>query len=222
MNTESFGVSSLLSLSGDVFSVISCFLSPSDICNLILCSKSLCALVDSEKTWLVQCEEVKVLPLVEIIQWRVGISSYKVLCRFLVQVVKPLVGIWVHQNPELGNVVYVMPGFLSVVGCRIISQAVGPSWIQEGQVMWSPVFEIICGFDGSTGFFLHGRDKEGSCLYPGFVLGIEKTCNVLLLEVEPRRENSFCDDIEIEKTYSRKVYKRQGKNKGAVPFWKLA
>ncbi|CAD5333476.1 unnamed protein product [Arabidopsis thaliana] len=69
-------------------------------------------------------------------------------CRFFVEVVKPLVGIWVQKNPELGNVVYVMPDFLSVVGCRIIPQEVGPMWIQDGQPMWSPVFEIICGFDG--------------------------------------------------------------------------
>ena len=198
MNKESFGACLLLTLPEDVFAVISRFLSPSDICNLILCGKSLPALVDTEKMWLVQCEEVKVLPLLEIVQWRIGISSYKALCRFLVEVVKPLLGIWVQQNPELGNVVYVMPGFLSVVGCRIIPQKVAPLWIQEGQVKWSPVFEIICGFDGSKGFFLHGRDKQGSFLYPGFVMDIEKSCNVLLLEVEPRSEKSSCNEIERE------------------------
>ncbi|CAE6205275.1 unnamed protein product [Arabidopsis arenosa] len=212
MNKESFDACLLLTLPQDVFAVISRFLSPSDICNLILCGKSICALVDSEKTWLVQCEVVKVIPLIEIVQWRIGISSYKVLCRFLVEVVKPLVGIWVQENPELGNVVYVMPGFLSVVGCRIIPQKVGPLWFQEGQLVWSPVFEIICGSDGSTGFFLHGRDKEGSCLYPGFVMGIEKSCNELLLEVEP---------IEIEREDSRKEL--SGKiNEGGVPFGNLA
>ncbi|VYS68725.1 unnamed protein product [Arabidopsis thaliana] len=212
MNTELFGACLLLMLPEDIFVVISRFLSPSDICNLILCGKSLRALVDSEKTWLVQCEEVKVLPLLEIVQWRIGISSYKALCRFLVEVVKPLLGIWVQQNPELGNVVYVMPGFLSVVGCRIIPQKVAPSWIQEDRVKWSPVFEIICGFDGSNGFFLHGRDKEGSCLYPGFVMGIEKNCDVLQLEVVPRQEKSSCN--EIERGASRK--------EGEIPFWMLA
>ncbi|CAH8277529.1 unnamed protein product [Arabidopsis lyrata] len=218
MNKESFGACLLLTLPQDVFAVISRFLSPSDICNLILCGKSICALVDSEKTWLVQCEVVKVIPLFEIVQWRIGISSYKALCRFLVEVVKPLVGIWVQQNPELGNVVYVMPGFLSVVGCRIIPQEVGPLWIQEGQLVWSPVFEIICGVDGSNGFFLHGRDKEGSCLYPGFVIGIEKSCNELLLEVEPRQEKSLCN--EIEKEDSRKEL--SGKiSEGGVPFGNL-
>ncbi|VVB09247.1 unnamed protein product [Arabis nemorensis] len=201
LKSESSGACLLLSVPEDVFAVISRSLSPSDICNLTLCCKSLCDLVDSEKIWLLQCEVLKVLPLSELVQWRVGISSYKALCRFLVEVMKPLVGIWVHQNPELGNVVYVMPGFLSVVGCRIIPQEVGPLGIEEGRVMWSPVFEIICGFDGSTGFFLHGRDREGSCLYPGFVTGIEKSCNVLLLEVVPRGE------------------KKEGSRD--VPFWKL-
>jgi len=212
MNTELFGACLLLMLPEDIFVVISRFLSPSDICNLILCGKSLRALVDSEKTWLVQCEEVKVLPLLEIVQWRIGISSYKALCRFLVEVVKPLLGIWVQQNPELGNVVYVMPGFLSVVGCRIIPQKVAPSWIQEDRVKWSPVFEIICGFDGSNGFFLHGRDKEGSCLYPGFVMGIEKSCNVLQLDVVPRQEKSSCNEIE----------RGASREEGEIPFWMLA
>ncbi|CAE6205247.1 unnamed protein product [Arabidopsis arenosa] len=186
-----------------------------------MCGKSICALVDSEQTWLVQCEVAKVIPLFEIVQWRIGISSYKALCRFLVEVVevvKPLVGIWVQKNPEQGNVVYMMPGFLSVVGCRIIPQEVGPLWIQEGQLVWSPVFEIICRFDGSSGFFLHGRDKEGSCLYPGFVMGIEKSCNELLLEVEPRREKSSSNEIEREdsrKELSGKI------NEGGVPFGNL-
>uniref|UniRef100_M4EHI2 F-box domain-containing protein n=1 Tax=Brassica campestris TaxID=3711 RepID=M4EHI2_BRACM len=184
------GTCLLLSLPEDVFAATSRFLSPSDICNLSLCCKSLCDLVDySEKIWRVQCEVVKVLSLSEIVQWRTGISSYKALCRFLVEVIKPLVGVWVHQNPELGNVVYVMSGFLSVIGCRIIPQEVGSLGIQEGRLMWSPVFEIVSDFDGSTKFFLHGRGREGSCVYPGSVTGIiDKTCNVLSLEVEPSQE----------------------------------
>ncbi|CDY30238.1 BnaC04g31490D [Brassica napus] len=183
----------LLSLPEDVFTLISRLLSPSDVCNLSLCCKTLRDLVDSEKIWLVQCEVVKVLPLSEIVQWRTGISSYKALCRFLVEVTKPLVGVWVHQNPELGNVVYVMSGFLSVIGCRIIPQEVGSLGIQEGRLLWSPVFEIVSGFDGSARFFLHGIDRESSYLYPGFVTSIDKCCNVLLLEVEPKRR-------EIERT----------------------
>ncbi|KAF8109357.1 hypothetical protein N665_0097s0012 [Sinapis alba] len=206
LRSESFGTCLLLSLPEDVFAATSRFLSPSDICNLSLCCKSLCDLVDSEKIWFVQCELVKVLPLPDIVRWRIGISSYKALCRFLVEVTKPLVGVWVHQEPELGNVVYVMPGFLSVVGCRIIPQKVGPLGIQEGRVMWSPVFEIICDLDGSTKFFLHGRGREGSCnVYPGYVTGIDKTCNVLSLEVEPWQEKRLCSETTT----------------GGLPFQKL-
>ncbi|CAH2079467.1 unnamed protein product [Thlaspi arvense] len=208
----------LMSLPEDVIAVISHFLSLSDICNLSFCCKSLWDLVNSEKTWLVQCELVKVLPLSEIIQWRIGISSYKALCRFLVKVIKPLIGVWVNQNPELGNVVYVMSGFLSVVGCRIIPQEVGPLGIKEGLVMWSPVFEIICGLDGSAEFFLHGRDREGSCVYPGSVTSINKSCNELLLEVEPRREKKLCSEIEREALTKVLL----GENKRGVPFCKFA
>ncbi|KAJ0230838.1 F-box domain-containing protein [Hirschfeldia incana] len=204
---ESFGGTCLLlSLPEDVFAATSRFLSPSDVCNLSLCCKSLCDLVDTEKIWFVQCELVKALPLSEIVRWRVGISSYKALCRFLVEAVKPLAGVWVHQAPELGNVVHVMPGFLSVVGCRIVPQKVGPLGIQEGKVMWSPVFEIVCDHDGSTKFFLHGRGREeGSCVYPGFITGIDKACNVLSLEVEPWREKKLCSET----------------TKSGVPFQKL-
>uniref|UniRef100_A0A1J3F0S5 F-box protein n=2 Tax=Noccaea caerulescens TaxID=107243 RepID=A0A1J3F0S5_NOCCA len=117
-----------------------------------------------------------------------------------------------------------MPGFLSVVGCWIIPQKVGPLGIQEGRIMWSPVFEIICGLDGSIKFFLHGRDGEDSCFNPGFVNGIEKCCNVLLLEVEPRqRERRFCNEIEIEFEVEREEVSRKlllGKNKrGVFLFW---
>ncbi|KAJ4902661.1 F-box protein [Raphanus sativus] len=166
LRSESFGTCLLLLLPEDVIAAIPRFLSPSDVCNLSLCCKILYDLVlaHSENIWLAQCELVKVLPLSEIVRWRTGISSYKTLCRFLVEVMKPLIGVWVNQVPELGNFVYVMPGFLSVVGCRIIPQQGGPLGIQEGRIMWSPVFEIISAFDGSTKFFLHGRGKEGGCL----------------------------------------------------------
>nr|VDD12287.1 unnamed protein product [Brassica oleracea] len=162
LRSESFGTCLLLLLPEDVIAAIPRFLSPSDVYNLSLCCKSLYDLVlaHSENIWLAQCG--------------------------LVQVMKPLIGVWVNQVPELGNVVYVMPGFLSVVGCRIIPQEGGPLGIQEGRITWSPVFEIISGFDGSTKFFLHGRGKGGCLLYPGSVTGIEKSCNVISLEVEQK------------------------------------
>ncbi|CAH8363543.1 unnamed protein product [Eruca vesicaria subsp. sativa] len=205
LRSESFVTCLLLSLPEDVFASTSRFLSPNDICNLSLCCKSLYNLVHTDNVWLVQCELVKALPLSDIVKWRTGISSYKTLCRFLVEVTKPLVGVWVHQEPELGNVVYVMPGFLSVVGCRIIPQKAGPLGIEEGRVLWSPVFEFICDFDGSSKFFLHGKGREGSFVYPGLVTGINKSCNVLSLEVEPRGEKSGVPFQELNESDRRNL-----------------
>lgn len=179
------GDSNMLSfLPDDVFAIVSRFLSPRDVCNLCLCCKSLNALVGSEKLWLSQCDVLGIVPHKDLVEWRKGVASYKALCRFLMSV-QPLIGIWVHQNPELGNVVYAMPGFVSVVGCRIIPQELGPLGIEEGPILWASVFEIISDFDGSMMFFLHGRDKGVNYVYPGSVRPIDKSCNVLLLEVEP-------------------------------------
>ncbi|KAJ7957052.1 F-box family protein [Quillaja saponaria] len=186
MSAEPCGWSLLQCLSDDVFTIISRSLLPRDMCNLSLCCRSLSALVASEKIWHTQCDRLAIVPHKDLVDWRKGVSSYKALYRFLVSV-QPLIGIWVHQNPELGNVVYVMPGFLSVVGCRIIPQELGPLGIEDGPILWAPVFEIISDFDGLTTFFLHGREKGNDYLYPGSVKRIERTCNVLLLEVEPRQ-----------------------------------
>uniref|UniRef100_A0A803P7G1 F-box domain-containing protein n=1 Tax=Cannabis sativa TaxID=3483 RepID=A0A803P7G1_CANSA len=125
MSLEPFGSTLLVALPDDVLTIVTRSLSPRDICNLALCCRSLHDLVASEKIWLTQCDMVGIVPHHELIQWRNAVSSYKALCSFLFTV-KPLMGIWVHQNPELGNVVYVMPGFVSVVGCRIIPQELGP------------------------------------------------------------------------------------------------
>lgn len=181
----------LQTLPDDLFAIISQFLSPRDVCNLSLCCKSLCALAASEKVWFTQCDLVGMLPRRDIVEWRKGVSSYKALCRFLISV-QPIVGMWVHQNPELGNVVYVVPGFVSVVGCRVIPQELGPLGMEDGPILWAPVFEIIGDFDGSITFFLHGRENGINYIYPGLVKQIERSCNVLLLEVEPTQQK--CDD----------------------------
>ncbi|XP_004502964.1 F-box protein At5g39450 [Cicer arietinum] len=174
----------LLYLPDDVFAIISRSFSPRDICNLSVCCKSLNTLVASEKIWLTQCEVLGIVPHKDLVEWRKGVCSYKALCRFLFKV-QPLIGIWVHQNPELGNVVYVMPGFVSVVGCRIIPQELGPLGMQDGPILWSSVFEVIGDFDGSPMFFLHGKEKGIDYIYPGSAKAIDKSCNILLLEVEP-------------------------------------
>ncbi|XP_011022893.1 PREDICTED: F-box protein At5g39450-like [Populus euphratica] len=184
---EFCGSSLLLGLPDDVFAIISRSLSPRDMCILSICCRSLYDIVASEKVWRTQCDMVGIISHQDVMEWRKGVSSYRALCRFLVSV-KPLIGIWVHQNPELGNVVYVMPGFVSVVGCRILPQELGPLGIEEGPILWAPVFEIIGDLDGSTSFFLHGGEKGNDHVYPGSVKSVGSKCNVLLLEVEPRQQ----------------------------------
>ncbi|XP_058756530.1 F-box protein At5g39450-like [Vicia villosa] len=176
----------LLYLPDDVFAIISRSFSPRDICNLSLCCKSLNSLVASEKIWLTQCEVLGIVSHKDLVEWRKGVSCYKALCRFLLKV-QPLIGIWVHQNPELGNVVYVMPGFVSVVGCRVIPQELGPLGMEDGPILWASVFEVVADFDGLAMFFLHGREKGVDYVYPGSAKSIDKFCNILLLEVEPEK-----------------------------------
>ncbi|EYU31562.1 hypothetical protein ABFS82_12G037400 [Erythranthe guttata] len=166
---------SLLSLPDDIFSVITNFLSPKDVCRLGLGCPLLNSVLSSDKVWIVQCNKLGLIPFTALVEWRNGVCSYKSLCKFLVNI-RPLIGIWVHQNPELGNVVYVMPGFLSVVGCRIIPQ------VADGPILWTPVFEILCDHVGSTSFFLHGRERGDDCIYPGLLKSVERKCNVLSLE----------------------------------------
>ncbi|XAR63543.1 hypothetical protein NMG60_11023507 [Bertholletia excelsa] len=234
------GSSLLLALPEDVLAMVTQPLSPRDVCNLGLCCRSLYAfLAFSDKIWLNQCDMIGVIPPNDLVEWRKGVASYKALCRFLFNVVKPLIGIWVHQNPELGNVVYVMPGFISVVGCRIIPQELGPLGLDEGPILWAPVFEILANFDGSPAFFLHGRERETDYFYPGSLKPVDRTCNVLLLEVEPRQRRnggnlvhigSFVD--QLDKDSARKIsLPDSGISKSqrvleqkvpAVPFGKLA
>ncbi|KAL4183787.1 hypothetical protein AMTRI_Chr11g100030 [Amborella trichopoda] len=175
----------LQTLPDDVLAVISKFLCPRDVCNLSLCCKSLTGFAVSDKVWFSQCERLGALKAEDLILWRKSMASYKALCRFLLSV-RPLIGMWVHQNPELGNVVYVMWGFLSLVACRVISQELGPQGFNS-PLLWAPVFEIISESDGSLVFYLHGREIDQDYFYPGSLKPINKDCNVLLLEVEPRR-----------------------------------
>ncbi|GMH10404.1 hypothetical protein Nepgr_012245 [Nepenthes gracilis] len=188
MSSKACSSSLLIYLPDDILAIVSRSLSASDICNLSLCCRSLNNLANSDKVWLTQCEIIGVVTHKDLLEWRKGVLSYKALCRFLFTV-KPLIGTWVHQNPELGNVVYVMPGFVSVVGCRIIPQELGPLGMEDGPILWAPVFEIIGDDDGSTAFILHGREKDHDYIYPGSVKSIQKACNVLLLEVEQKKQN---------------------------------
>ncbi|KAL8096417.1 F-box protein At5g39450-like [Apium graveolens] len=230
MMGESCGWSFLLALPDDIFAIVAQSLSPRDVCNLCLCCRSLSALATNDKVWFTQCEMLRVVPVRDLVEWRKGVLSYRVLCKFL-ESVKSLIGIWVHQNPELGNVVYVMPGFISIVGCRIIPQELGPLGIKEGPILWAPVFEILGDIDGSSLFFLHGRDKDDDYLYPGSVKAVDKACNMLLLEVVPKEQISgekFADDKELLaridplRSLNLKSQRVFGQNKQKVQFNRLA
>ncbi|KAL6992966.1 hypothetical protein U1Q18_011081 [Sarracenia purpurea var. burkii] len=238
MLSDGSGSSLLQALPDDIFAIITASLSPRDVCNLGLCCRSLSAIAASDKIWITQCDMIGVIPSRDLVEWRKGIASYKALCRFLVSV-QPLIGIWVHQNPELGNVVYVMPGFISVVGCRVIPQELGPLGIEDSPILWAPVFEIVADFDGSSAFFLHGRERETDYFYPGSLKSVDRTCNVLLLEVEPRNQRNggklvlgkrFAHhlDKELSRRISRSdsgISKSQrivGQNVSSVPFSRLA
>ncbi|KAJ7524948.1 hypothetical protein O6H91_17G029000 [Diphasiastrum complanatum] len=173
----------LQELPDDVFGLVSALVHYRDLCNLGATSRRLHSLCNSDKVWRPQCERFLGERTLDLQSWRKGMSSYKALFRFL-HTTKPLLGIWVHQNPELGNLVYVTWGFLSLVGCRVIPQELGPCGLEKG-LLWAPVFEIISRYDGSQLFFLHGREHDTDYCYPGRFLPPREDCNVLLLEAEP-------------------------------------
>ncbi|MCO5599713.1 hypothetical protein L7F22_053818 [Adiantum nelumboides] len=186
-NTNSEGASCFLQeLPEDVLAQLCSSLTPRDLCNLSFTCKKLWALCSSDKLWWPQCKIAigNQAPSVDLQSWWAALPSYKMIFRFI-HSVRPLLGIWVHQNPELGNLVYVTWGFLSVVGCRIIPQELGPKGLETG-LLWAPVFEITGTGDGSLAFFLHGREGDKDCCYPGCFNGAKEDCNVLLLEAEPR------------------------------------
>ncbi|XAR54579.1 hypothetical protein NMG60_11029780 [Bertholletia excelsa] len=197
------GSSLLLALPEDVLAMVTQPLSPRDVCNLGLCCRSLHAfLAFSDKIWLNQCAMIGVIPPNDLVEWRKGIASYKALCRFLFNVVKPLIGIWVHQNPELGNVVNVMPGFISVVECRIIPQELGPLGLDEGPILWAL--------------------RETDYFYPSSLKPVDRTCNVLLLEVEPRQRRNGGNLISLPNSGISKSQRVLEQKVPAIPFGKLA
>ncbi|CAL9131157.1 unnamed protein product [Musa textilis] len=187
---EVCGSGLFLALPDDVLAFISGRLHLRDLFALALCCRGLWeAIAESEKTWFAQCCRLgpppHALPL-----WREGVGSYFTLCRFLASVA-PLLGVWVHQNPELRNVVCVLWGFLSVVGVSVIPQEVGLLGLDSGPLLWAPVFEVLADADGAPSrLFLHGRGDRGEDrLYPGSVQPIDSYCNVLLLEVDVRQRD---------------------------------
>ncbi|XP_024522473.1 F-box protein At5g39450 [Selaginella moellendorffii] len=180
---EDFGgiPSALPDLPLDLLGLITSRVGHRDLCILSATCRKLRSACSSDKLWLPQCQRLAEGESIDLNAWRSGMESHRALYRFLAGA-RPLLGIWVHQNPELGNLVYVTWGFLSIIGCRIIPQELGPRGMERG-LLWAPVFEVIGAPDGSLAFFLHGRDKEDWC-YPGRVEPAREGCNVLMLEVE--------------------------------------
>ncbi|KAI3934275.1 hypothetical protein MKW98_009256 [Papaver atlanticum] len=195
----------------DVFIVLFDSLTPRYLCSISLCCTSLDTLVSSDKVWLSQCESLGIVNSQDLVEWRNGVTSYKCLCKFMFSV-QPLLGIWVHQNPELGNVVYVMPGFLSVVGCRILPQELGPLGLEDGPLLWAPLV-----------FFLHGQESDGEYFCPGSLKPVDRSCNVLSLEVEPIMQSNGCEWIHRSGgggfSRSQRV---SGSNSSAVAFNRLS
>ncbi|KAL3677326.1 hypothetical protein R1sor_027274 [Riccia sorocarpa] len=173
---------SLQELPDDVLALVSAMISPQDLMRLSATCRKLRDVCSADKLWLPQCNQIN--SGIDLYSWRKGVDSYRALFRFMISV-RSLVGLWVHQNPELGNLVFVTWGFVSVVGVRIIPQEVGPQGLDRG-LLWAPVFEILGHPDGSLALFLHGRENKKDFCYPGrFSQSTSKCPNVLLLEAEP-------------------------------------
>ncbi|KAL2622627.1 hypothetical protein R1flu_002832 [Riccia fluitans] len=168
----------LQELPEDVLTLVSSRISPQDVINMSATCKRLRSACDADRIWVPHCEKID--SEVDFYSWRKGVNSCRALYRFMASV-RSLLGVWVQQNPERGNLVYVTWGFVSVVGVRIIQQEVGPQGL-DGGLLWIPVFEIVGNPDGSLVFFLHGRkNQEVDLCYSGKFHASSSEPNVLLL-----------------------------------------
>ncbi|XP_040383136.1 F-box protein At5g39450 isoform X2 [Oryza brachyantha] len=169
------GAELILSLPEDVLALVSAHLRPRDLLALSAASRSLRhAVSTADKAWLAQCR--RLLPAAsQLIAWRAALGdSSLAVCRFL-HSASPLLGLWAHQNPELGNLVVALPGFLSLVAVRSIPQELSP------RLLWAPVFELLADARGHPAFlFLHGADDHS--LFPGLLASLHPHANTLLLE----------------------------------------
>ncbi|RLN05173.1 F-box protein [Panicum miliaceum] len=82
-----------------------------------------------------------------------------------------------EDNPELGNLVAAVPGFLSVVAARAIPQELSP------RLRWAPVFELLADAHGRPAIlFLHGHQPAD--LFPARLSSLQPHANVLFLEAQ--------------------------------------
>jgi len=115
------GADLILSLPEDVLALISAHLQPRDLLALSGASRRLRRALSADKAWLAQCRRLLPSPA-HLLAWRAAAAGDSLaVCRFL-HSAAPLLGLWAHQNPELGNLVATVPGFLSVVAARAIPQ----------------------------------------------------------------------------------------------------
>ncbi|KAK3120801.1 hypothetical protein QOZ80_8BG0641940 [Eleusine coracana subsp. coracana] len=172
------GAELILSLPEDVLALISAHLRPRD---LLALSAASCRLRDAlyagggaDKAWLAQCHRLLPSPA-QLLAWRAAVrGSSLAVCRFL-HSAAPLLGLWAHQNPELGNLVVALPGFLSVVAVRCIPQA------HSDRLRWASVFELLADADGRPAIlYLHGHHPNA--LFPGVLSSLHPDANVLFLE----------------------------------------
>jgi hypothetical protein len=179
------GAELILSVPDDVLALISAHLRPGDLLALSAASRRLhAALSAADKPWLAQCRRLLPSSLSHLLAWRAAAGgSSLTVCRFL-HSVSPLRGLWAHQNPELGNLVAALPGFLSLVAVRAIPQELSP------RLLWAPVFEILADAHGRpTLLFLHGH-HPGS-LFPGLLAApLNPHANTLLLEAHASLSSS--------------------------------
>ncbi|KAF0899597.1 hypothetical protein E2562_020789 [Oryza meyeriana var. granulata] len=169
------GAELILSLPEDVLTLISAHLRPRDLLALSAASRSLRDAVSAaDKAWLAQCR-LHLPSASHLLAWRAALGdSSLAVCRFL-HSAAPLLGLWAHQNPELGNLVVALPGFLSLVAVRCIPQELSP------HLLWAPVFELLADARGHPAFlFLHGAAADS--LFPGLLASLHPHANTLFLE----------------------------------------
>ncbi|CAL5009211.1 unnamed protein product [Urochloa decumbens] len=172
------GAALILSLPEDVLALISAHLRPRDLLALSAASRRLRdALSAADKAWLAQCRRLLPSPP-HLLAWRAAAGgSALAVCRFLHSAAPLLGALWAHQNPELGNLVAAVPGFLSVVAARAIPQELSP------RLRWAPVFELLADAQGRPAvLFLHGH-QPGE-LFPARLSSLQPHANVLFLEAQ--------------------------------------
>ncbi|XP_039121325.1 LOW QUALITY PROTEIN: F-box protein At5g39450-like [Dioscorea cayenensis subsp. rotundata] len=185
------GSEALLAMPEDVLAMISSLLRARDLCALAQTCRALHrAITLSEKCWLAQCLILPTSPPPHLLPvWRVSFPSYLLLFRFVLSL-SPLLGLWAHQNPELGNAVLALWGHLpSLLAFRIIPQELPSLGLESGPLLFAPVFEILPNPQDCLSpplFFLHGA---GDSVHPGSVSMVHPDSNVLLLEVDAQSQS---------------------------------